>query len=684
MVLGRQWTGAMLPLAAVLAMTVLGGVRADDATPSWRTDPPIAFTQQFEPRYPAPNRIPKMPGTYSVGDWGPVIDATWGPSNLLPSQRQALFNDFWLINDWYFACFQDLNVDWDGVHLRYNDEVTSSISRGRFSAILNHMARSLRESHTKAYDTGVNNTAWDPGVPLMVVGGWGFNSHFGAGLTPMPDKNLLVYQAVAPHPLGLEPGDVVLGYDGRPWADLYQELIEAELPLTGWWWGSSDSTYEHSFLMAGGLNWHLFDTIDVRKRDSGAVVRLATSALDGPAMSLFATEQLPVPGVPMPDTAGGDTVSWGVVQGTQVGYIYVTGWYGNVEQEFHDAIYDLMITQQTTGLIIDFRMNYGGNMFLSNMGLELLFDSDVTTIGFAARCDRFVHAGMCASSTGPPSAYVIHGDPATYYDKPIAVLTGPGALSSGDQVALRFRFHPEARFFGKSTATAFNAPSSITLLSGWSTRYASADAYLVSDPSNYLTHDELEVDCPIWLKPEDVAVGTDTVVQAALDWVLGQAGDADGDLIEDACDNCPEDINLDQADSDRDGVGDLCDCAPADAQRYPGAQEINDGVDNQCPGDAGHGLIDEISGLAGFRNPADPYEFSWSAQLGVELYEVARSSQRDHAADCLIVTTPKTFWVDPEVPADGGIFHYLTRPVAPDAGSWGADSAGVGRTNICP
>jgi hypothetical protein len=675
--------GAVLPLTAVLMMTCIGGVGAADAvTPSRRTDPPPTFTRQFAPRHPAPNPIPKSAGTYGVEDWGPVIDATWGPSNLDPFERQFLFEDFWTIVDEDFACFQDLDVDWDAVHDSYAGEVITDISRGRFSAILNHMARALRESHTQAYDQGVSNTAWTPGVPLMVAGGWGFNNHFGAGLTPLPDKNLLVYQAVTPHPLGLEPGDVVLGYDGKPWADLYPALIEAELPLTGWWWGSSESSYEHSFLMAGGLNWHLFDTIDVMKRDSGGILRLPTSVLDGPPMSLFATEQLPIPGVSMPDTAGGDTVSWGKVQGTQVGYIYVTGWYGNVEQEFYDAVYDLTIMQETTGLIVDFRTNYGGNMFLSNMALELLFNTDVWTIGFAERCDPDDHLGMCPSPGAPPSVYVIHGHPATYYDKPIAVLIGPGAISSGDQVALRMKFHPEARLFGKSTSTAFNAPTSLSLQPGWSIRFAQYDAYLVSEPDDYLTHDEFDPDCPIWLTPEDVALGRDTVVEAAMDWILGQTTDSDGDFIEDPCDNCPEEINPDQADSDRDGVGELCDCAPADPDRYPGAAEINDGVDNQCPGDPGHGLVDEISGVAGFRNLSEPHELSWNAQLGAQTYEVARSTLRDFAADCLLETTAQTFWLDPEIPGEGGVFFYLTRPLAPHAGSWGADSSGIERS-VC-
>lgn len=39
--------------------------------------------------------------------------------------------------------------------------------------------------------------------------------------------------------------------------------------------------------------------------------------------------------------------------------------------------------------------------------------------------------------------------------------------------------------------------------------------------------------------------------------------DLDGDGLDDACDNCPDDANPDQADGDGDGVGDVCDLCPA-------------------------------------------------------------------------------------------------------------------------
>src|SRR5204862_6777284 len=95
--------------------------------------------------------------------------------------------------------------------------------------------------------------------------------------------------------------------------------------------------------------------------------------------------------------------------------------------------------------------------------------------------------------------------------------------------------------------------------------------------------------------------------------------DSDGDAACDDRDNCPSASNATQADTDGDGPGDACDtctdtdgdgngnpgfpvntcvldCGPTNPLVYHGAPEVNDGLDNECPGDAGYGLVDETTG----------------------------------------------------------------------------------------
>jgi Peptidase family S41/Tricorn protease C1 domain len=477
-------------------------------------------------------------------DWATAIDATWGPG--LPTERKLeIFDAFWTTIDERFAAFQGLDVDWAALRDRYRPEIAAGVSRGRFAGIMSHLTVALREFHTQAFDSGVAGTPRRPGVPILVLRGPAINNTFGACATAQDDGSALIYSVAPGHPLGIEPGDRILGYDGRPWRDLARELLAAELPINGSW-GSSPTSFEHSLVQSAPLNWHLFDTIDIWTHDTGTVEHLSTAALNTtlPLRSPFCSESLAVPGVPKPAApfvAGGEPVTWGIIDGSRIGYIYVTAWQGDAGTRFTQAIQELTQDQEreTDGLIIDFRFNGGGNMFLSDAGLGMLFDRPVATIAFAERADANDHFKMRldTDSTGEfcglhwegstPDLYVIDmcdrlHDPRAY-DKPIAVLNGPGAASSGDQVALRMTFHPYARIFGKTTNTAFNAPCPLNVGdAAWSIRYACADAYGVDDPHDYLTHDDLPVDEPVWLRPDDVAEGKDTVVDAAVRWINSQ------------------------------------------------------------------------------------------------------------------------------------------------------------------
>jgi hypothetical protein len=451
----------------------------------------------------------KRPGRYGRDDWQNLIDSVWGPG-LPTAEKLMIFDNYWNKIDSSFACFQNIEINWDSLKSVYRPEIAAGVSKGRFAAILSHMNLLLHESHSLVYDNEVVNTYASPGIPLFVISGIGFTG-FGAALTPLADSSLLVYNAINSHPFGLQRGDIILGYDRTPWKILYKQLIEWELPIAhGNWIGSSSSSFTHSLLRAAGRNWHLFDTIDIVKFSSGDTIHLPTSLMNGQYNPVYNTEQMDIAGVPKP--VDPEIVSYGIVQGTNIGYIYVWGWYNDADVKFAQAVQNLL---QTDGLIIDFRFNLGGNMFLSNPGLSLLFDSSYSTIDFGQRCSPGNHL-MCPLNIS--GQYIITGNPPGY-NKPIAVLTGQGAVSSGDQVALRLKYHRRARFFGKSTSTAFNSPAIGTLHPDFVFVYVPYDSYELNNPGVYLTHKEFTVDEDVWLTPAKVAQGRDDVVEAALDWI---------------------------------------------------------------------------------------------------------------------------------------------------------------------
>jgi hypothetical protein len=126
------------------------------------------------------------------------------------------------------------------------------------------------------------------------------------------------------------------------------------------------------------------------------------------------------------------------------------------------------------------------------------------------------------------------------------------------------------------------------------------------------------------------------------------------------------------------------DCDDADAHTYPGANEINDGKDNHCPGDPGLGIVDEIDGPFGFNTPADRTKLSWPAQGGATSYEVARSTDPSFVIGCTSFSASATSVTDNDIPPPHTGFYYLVRPTAPHVGSWGKDSAGLERSTSCP
>jgi len=466
----------------------------------------------------------KSPTEFSVAEWREIIDARWGQGPITES-KLAFFDEWYGLVDSLYGAFQKLNFDPAAFRDQYRPEIEQGVSRGRFAAIMSYFASRLEDLHTYLWDTGVRNTTRAKGVPLLFVGQFSNNPGFGATLTPLPDSTLLVYRVLSSHPLDLEPGDVVLGYDGKLWKDIYPKLLEAELPLylnpvhaaT-----AEGNAYYH--LSAAGLNWHLFDTIDILKYRSGDTLHLDTNLLANERRTIYAHEGLDIPGVVWPERQV-DRVSFGVVEGTNVGYIYVTSWSFDAQfdilNQFRQAIVNLWFTELVDALVLDCRCKTGGGS-LGRGGWTLLFNRTTPTIGFDERADPHDHFAMREDPGRRASNLVIRPDEDTYWDKPIAVLMGPGSISAGELESLRASFHPRARLFGLP-APGGNTGSIFPTFSRpeWFGSLATSNMYLV-DGHEYLAHVGLQPDERVWLDRDDVAEGKDTVVETALAWISSE------------------------------------------------------------------------------------------------------------------------------------------------------------------
>ncbi|MCP4703471.1 MAG: hypothetical protein GY865_02580 [candidate division Zixibacteria bacterium] len=527
---------------------------------------PHLFLNYFIDKEPLKNDLPNIRHRDGTRDWASTIDAAWGYGDSNAEKLTAWTTMNTAICD-SFACFNGLETNlWDSLYQYFTPEIQAGVSKGRFYGIVSYCLNHLNDLHTLAYDLDIVYTAVEPGLPLAQAGAWGFDNGFGAGVTVLPDSTSLVYSTVPVHPLGLAPGDIILGYDGVLWKDQYQSFVDMQFPIVSQS-GSKGSRYKHAWLNSPGLNWHLFDTIDVVKYGTDDTVHLATDTMMFLNSGIFISEQMDIPGVPKPNYGAGDRATWGVIDGTEIGYIYSIGWAGNALQQFNEAINELLFNRQTKGLIIDMRTNFGGYSPPEDY-LKHLFNDYLEVAGTKTRCSKFNRNDLCYANWEHPSypTFTIDGDPTTYYDKPIAVLIGPGCISMGDFTSLLLSKHPMTKFFGKPTSGSHSGqkPSfmddnyyfAFTLLNSYLTELPDLPLARNPFPTGHIYDDNIPFE-EVWLTPDNVSQGLDDVVLAATDWIVSLDLDQDGILNEN--DNCPIVENEDQTDSDEDGVGDLCD-----------------------------------------------------------------------------------------------------------------------------
>jgi len=196
--------------------------------------------------------------------------------------------------------------------------------------------------------------------------------------------------------------------------------------------------------------------------------------------------------------------------------------------------------------------------------------------------------------------------------------------------------------------------------------------------------DNVDNDCNATIDAFPTACGVGACAAAGI-CTAGVDSCAPGAPAAEACNGIDDDCNgslpVDESDLDADGISACAgDCNDADPATYPDAPEIHDAMDNQCAGDEGFGLVDEVSGTTGFTSPTG---LCWPAQAGGTRYEVLRSSRRDLSVGCVWQSVSGPCWSDTIAPAGGGRFHYLVRAIAPGIGSWGANSAGSERDGDC-
>lgn len=453
---------------------------------------------------------------YDTSRWSHLVDSTWG-NGIDDTAKLSMFNRIWSSFDSTYPCYVHLPLyNWDSIVNSMRAEITSGVSRGRYAAILAKLRWYINDGHTNFYDAGVNYPTYVyPGMPLMR----GEAGTFGACITMLPDSTAMVYEVVPGHPFGLQPGDVILGYNSELWKDLIKIIQQHELP-NAVYIGSTDAATYHRMIKSAGDNWHLFDTINIKKCD-GTIVNFPTNLMVNKYYNGLCTEQMSLAGISKLTLSQyynqGRSVSSGMMPGTKIGYAYMLDCTDASGNELYNAVKLLIEDSMANALIIDIRTNYGGGFNAYWKTFEYLMGGDVEWVGYG---ERVTHNNRYLMFNQPSYWYDIVDEDPHSFNNPIAILCGPEAVSAGDFFQLMYTHHPWVRTFGKSTAGAYG--SSKQIITGQPNYYARmqpVNFYEVSNPGYYLTHTEYPIDQPVWFNRDSVCAGKDNIVGEAIQWI---------------------------------------------------------------------------------------------------------------------------------------------------------------------
>ena len=494
----------------------------------WQRPPLQGNTLTEQPNYPrmrvdpSVNTLPARSFYQSRLDWRHIIDSTWGPGAPLAT-KLGIFDSYANALSNSFDGFRSLGLNWsswDSLKNRFRSRIDSSTSRGIFASIMAQFAMSLRDGHTWAWDRGVTFSSLYPGLPVLILYPFAQADHFGAVLTALPDSTALVLRTVPNHPLGLQPGDIVLGYEGVPWKRLVRELLDAQLPVFSNGVGAASAEI-HSLIRNVGNNWHLFATIDILRHSTHDTLHLSVQPLLGlPSDPMMGNEQMEIPGIPFsfyrgwPWTPTGQLLASGMLPSANVGYIRLLGeWPSSAADPLFAAAVDSL--WNADGLIIDIRWNTGGWASF-DQAFARMFSQRLYTLNDAYRIGPSI---LELAPVAHSEWFVIPGVQGSIYDRPLAVLLGPTCVSLGDITAQRLRYHPMVRFFGKPPIASLGDNADVAGSPDWWLHYSTCDMYHVSQPGVYLNRAEFPIDEPVWFDPDAVAQGIDPVVARALQWI---------------------------------------------------------------------------------------------------------------------------------------------------------------------
>ncbi len=407
-----------------------------------------------------------------------------------------------------FPGFKGLDLDWNKFENETIEKTKKVTNYGDFLSLLTKITFNLKEGHTRTYTDRLKGIVKNSDAPELYPDFDLFRKNvpiffasiditrIGACYVITEKEELVITRAIKENnPYNLKQGDEIIGFNGVAWKEWYPHLLEANIPIYGSA-GASEGARKYILLKSGVANANLFEKINIKRYDTGEIEALNITFIEIPKKkagylgnysdNYACTDYISdIPNIETPKNFGwyqereqnqeGTNVSFkdilnsGIIEGTNIGYIYLTkffffenGEFGSSNTRdpyktkfaeiFEKTVLDLLYTD---GLIIDVRKNSGGLEDVVYKGLSHLIKSDRDIKIFElAKKGNDIESLIKKEIKGRD--FPLKADnPDLYYEKPIIILTGPDCISACDVfIALASKF-PEFTIIGNHNNGSF-------------------------------------------------------------------------------------------------------------------------------------------------------------------------------------------------------------------------------------
>lgn len=200
-------------------------------------------------------------------------------------------------------------------------------------------------------------------------------------------------------------------------------------------------------------------------------------------------------------------LGYGKLRNSSLGYLRIKTFQGE-KADFEEIGLVLKAFETCTGLIIDVRSNFGGNIANS----EFLADR-FTDTGMPAYEYRVRNGGKHSDFT-PWYKVKLTSDSKKLWNKPVVILTNRGSFSATEWFVLFMDLLPDVKIVGDTTGGGGAVPITRELPNGWVLRVSNTQTRLLS--GKMFQRSGIFPDVPVWISKEDEINNVDTILEKAM------------------------------------------------------------------------------------------------------------------------------------------------------------------------